>query len=204
MAAREKARFAILGLLSWRPLSGYDIKKMVELGLSHFWSESYGQLYPTLNALVAQGLVEPLGRGVGRRGRLAYQITARGRAIFEEWVTSPTESPRTRSEFLLKFFVACRVGRDHGLRLLDEFREQQQRLRDDYAASEHALTAALDSGVVPDELAGVVDADSRDQLLIFLLTLRQGLRVVEARLAWCDDAVALLHRERRRTSRESR
>jgi DNA-binding PadR family transcriptional regulator len=40
VAAQRKTWFAILGLLDWRPMSGYDIKKLVEMGLSHFWSES--------------------------------------------------------------------------------------------------------------------------------------------------------------------
>ena len=56
MARKRKTWFAILGLLRWKPMSGYDIKKLVEMGLSHFWSESYGSLFPTLNALVDEGL----------------------------------------------------------------------------------------------------------------------------------------------------
>ena len=37
-------------------MSGYDIKKLVDVGLSHFWSENYGQIYPTLESLVQEGL----------------------------------------------------------------------------------------------------------------------------------------------------
>ena len=62
MAARRKTRFAILGLLSWKPMSGYDIKKLIEMGLQYFWQESYEQLYPTLEALVAEGLGGTQGR----------------------------------------------------------------------------------------------------------------------------------------------
>ena len=43
-------------LLSWKPMSGYDIKKLVDAGLSHFWNENYGQIYPTLESLVKEGL----------------------------------------------------------------------------------------------------------------------------------------------------
>ena len=54
--SKKKTRFALLGLLSWKPMSGYDIKKIVDIGLSHFWNENYGQIYPSLDALVKEGL----------------------------------------------------------------------------------------------------------------------------------------------------
>ncbi|MGH9601902.1 MAG: PadR family transcriptional regulator, partial [Terriglobales bacterium] len=44
-------RFALLGLLSLGPQSGYDLKKRMEQSIAHFWSESYGQIYPTLRRL---------------------------------------------------------------------------------------------------------------------------------------------------------
>src|SRR2546422_4002758 len=52
------SRYAILGVLSRRPMSGYDVKKLIERSIAHFWSESYGQIYPILNRLAAEGLAE--------------------------------------------------------------------------------------------------------------------------------------------------
>jgi DNA-binding PadR family transcriptional regulator len=78
MPRQKKSQFAILGLLSWKPMSGYDIKKYIELGLSHFWSESYGQLFPTLNRFVDEGLAT--SREVvsaGKRKKKLYKITPR-------------------------------------------------------------------------------------------------------------------------------
>ena len=86
-ATKSKTPFAILGLLSWQPMSGYDIKKLVDMGLQHFWNESYGQLYPTLDKLVANGLAtrsEETSSG-GRRRRV-YSITAAGRRAFIDWL----------------------------------------------------------------------------------------------------------------------
>ena len=60
MKRANKTQFAVLGLLSWQPMSGYTIKKLIEMGLTQFWSESYGQLYPTLEKLVETGLVHRL------------------------------------------------------------------------------------------------------------------------------------------------
>ena len=49
-----KSKYAILGMLSIEPMSGYDIKKEVEKSISNFWTESYGQIYPVLRNLIAQ------------------------------------------------------------------------------------------------------------------------------------------------------
>ena len=62
---QPSTRYAILGLLSLAPMSGYEIRKVAASSIGHFWSESYGQIYPTLRKLVAAGLAKPRSR----RGR---------------------------------------------------------------------------------------------------------------------------------------
>ena len=47
----NKSKYAIMGMLSMGPMSGYDIKKRFEKSLSYFWNESYGQIYPILRKL---------------------------------------------------------------------------------------------------------------------------------------------------------
>ena len=49
---------ALLGLLSLGPMSGYDIRQLIPRSIGHFWSESYGQIYPGLKRLSAAGFVE--------------------------------------------------------------------------------------------------------------------------------------------------
>ena len=53
MASRRAntSRHAILGVLGFCPMSGYDVKKLIERSIAHFWNESYGQIYPILNRL---------------------------------------------------------------------------------------------------------------------------------------------------------
>lgn len=51
-------RFLVLGLLSERPMTGYDIKKHVNVMLSAVTNASYGTLYPTLHKLLVEGAVK--------------------------------------------------------------------------------------------------------------------------------------------------
>ena len=197
MAAKRKTWFAILGLLSWQPMSGYDIKKMIEMALSHFWSESYGQLFPTLNRLVEEGLAtKKLDDRGGRRIRHVYSITAKGRRDLDAWFAEPTELPRIRDEHKLKFFLSSRRPAADGVRLIEEYRTQQKQRLELYKDSEQLLELAIETDVLPDELVEVLgDGKTQagpNQNLMFYLTLRHGIRTVEARLAWCDEARAAL------------
>lgn len=204
---QKKTRFAILGLLSWQPLSGYDIKKLIEMGLSHFWSESYGQLYPTLSQLVVQGLAtrktDPTS---GKRTRYVFTITAQGRKELRSWLHDPSDLPRMRNEFLLKFFLSGRQPVDESIRLLTEYRDQQQARHELYTASQKILTRAVRLGVLPDEVAHILTHDkpagggskagTSRQALLFLLTLRHGVLAIESRLAWCDEAIKAIRSQR--------
>src|SRR5260370_38491835 len=72
---------ALLGLLSLGPMSGYDIRQLIPRSIGHFWSESYGQIYPGLKRLAAAGLVEKkTQRRKGKPDRHVYSLTPEGRA----------------------------------------------------------------------------------------------------------------------------
>ena len=72
--------YAVLGLLNIEPMSGYDIRQNLEESLSYFWSESYGQIYPTLRKLEAARLIAPVKQAASEtRRRKLYTVTAAGR-----------------------------------------------------------------------------------------------------------------------------
>ncbi|GMU66636.1 MAG: hypothetical protein AMXMBFR36_29100 [Acidobacteriota bacterium] len=199
----NKTWFAILGLLTWKPMSGYDIKRLIEIGLSYFWHESYGALYPTLERLVAEGYATRRDAPrQGKRERHLYAITAKGRRQVDAWLRRPADLPRSRNELQLKFFLSSRRPPGEAIRLLEEYRRQQREIRATYAESETILRRAVADAALPEEIERVLPGDEprrpaverRREALVFLLTLRHGVRMVEARLAWCDEALDALRR----------
>jgi PadR family transcriptional regulator AphA len=106
MATRTRSTpYAILGFLSLAPMSGYDIRKEAATSIGHFWSESYGQIYPALRDLAADGLIRRRRGGpAGGRERQVYEITARGREALRQWRAQPSRSAPPRNELLLKLF----------------------------------------------------------------------------------------------------
>jgi DNA-binding PadR family transcriptional regulator len=98
--------YVILGMLAWRPMSGYDIKSVVDHSTRFFWAASYGQIYPELQRLAEAGLVLGKAEADSGRRRTTYSVTRTGRAALRDWLA---EEPRTfeqRDEGLLKLFFA--------------------------------------------------------------------------------------------------
>ena len=56
-ASLRQTDYVILGLLGERPMSGYEIKKVVDIRFRFFWNESFGQIFPSLKRLLEEGLI---------------------------------------------------------------------------------------------------------------------------------------------------
>ena len=96
-------QYAILGLLSWRPMSGYDLKKIIADSPSFYWSGNNNQIYKTLVQLHADGLVESeVQQQENYPARKEYRLTEAGAAALRTWVLSAPELPQLRSTFLIR------------------------------------------------------------------------------------------------------
>jgi DNA-binding PadR family transcriptional regulator len=70
--------YVILGMLGWQPMSGYEIKSLVDKSTRFFWAASYGQIYPELRKLAAAGLIEGKASPQGRAQAQRVPADARG------------------------------------------------------------------------------------------------------------------------------
>ena len=69
MANEKRMDVVLLGLLRHGPMTGYEIKKRIDVSLRFFWGASYGSIYPTLTARVRDGKLESATRQAGGRRR---------------------------------------------------------------------------------------------------------------------------------------
>ncbi|MBO0684435.1 MAG: PadR family transcriptional regulator [Candidatus Dormibacteraeota bacterium] len=124
-------RFGVLGLLSEEPMHGYEVKSRFEAMLGGSWEVNIGQVYATLQRLERDGLVEAAGER-GDRGKLAYQISAEGRAALADWLAEPDWGPQQlREEIYVKLLLAGRLANGDLAPLLGRQRRAYlQRLRD--------------------------------------------------------------------------
>jgi PadR family transcriptional regulator, regulatory protein AphA len=175
---------ALLGLLSLGPMSGYDIRQLIPRSIGHFWSESYGQIYPGLKRLAAAGLVEKkTERQKGRPDRHLYSLTAEGRAQLKAWLKLPVADEVPRSELLLKLFFGAHVPASVSRQHVTEFMEVHQKALKIYAATAKALRK---------EEAG------DPQLPYWLMTLNMGRHRSSAMVKWCRETLKELEQIERR------
>ena len=180
MARPNRTKQAVLGFLTWGQMSGYDIKRAVEGSISNFWSESYGQIYPILSQLEAEGSVrKKTVETEGGRPRNVYTITAAGRQDLRRWFTEPTPPLSVRHEPLLKLFFGNQTDAHTNVARIEEFRRIQVNALDKYAG----IAARLRK-----------DAAESPDLPYWLMTLRYGELEGRARLQWCDETLATLRK----------
>jgi DNA-binding PadR family transcriptional regulator len=100
-------QFAILGLLSWQSLSGYDIKKIIAESEVFYWSGNNNQIYNSLIALHKQGLVtQEVIQQESLPAKKIYTLTKSGRQKLQEWLLSPPELPDLHNHFLIQLIWA--------------------------------------------------------------------------------------------------
>lgn len=179
---------ALLGMLSLGPGSGYDLKKRIEGSVAHFWSESYGQIYPMLNQLAEEGLAERTHeRQQGKPDRQVYALTPRGREELARWLATPAKHEGFRSELLLKLFLGTHAGAEANARHVKEFQRRQQALLEQYAAVRKNLRGS-----------------SHPDHPYWLMTLSFGEHRCRALLQWCDETLRTLRRLERRPQPRAR
>ena len=119
---------AILGFLSSRARSGYDLKtRCFDNEVKAFWNADQAQIYRTLDRLKAARLVKATRRRqTGKPDRKVYEITTAGRDVFAAWATSAGPLPPVRDAFLLQVYFAGESTDEAILSLLSSRREAHQ------------------------------------------------------------------------------
>lgn len=129
MSKQGSSRFAILGLLTIEPMSGYDLRKHFHESLIYFWSERYGRIYPTLKPLAKEGLVIPIRDAQsGKRERQVYSLMPKGRTALPAWLAQAPQTQAARNEFLLKLFLGQSAPPGTLAEHIRRFRKEQEEL----------------------------------------------------------------------------
>lgn len=77
-------KYAILGLLNQKEMSGYDLMKQFESTLCEFWTAKHSQIYPELKKLTEEG-------------RVTYKTETSETNSEKKFITSPMPAAKTFS-----------------------------------------------------------------------------------------------------------
>ncbi|MEQ1569052.1 MAG: PadR family transcriptional regulator [Myxococcota bacterium] len=178
-------RHAILGFLSVRPFTGYDLKKAFDTSIRHFWTADKAAIYRMLADLESDGLAasERVPQQT-RPDRHLYHLTDAGRIELDRWLRVPLEPVTRREPFLLQLFFSDRLSPAE---------------RDEVVAAELAATEEQVGAL--SAVVALVQGDPNQPLgpiltlhagLVSLIGWRDWLRAIRARLGEPGLAASLL------------
>lgn len=179
MKKGNKTKFSILGLLTIKPLSGYDIKKLINTTISHFWSESNGQLYPTLNQLIKDNWIVISENPASRKTKsIIYAITTLGRQELQKWMLSQDEKSLHRDENLLKLFFGKNISTAECILRL---KNREKKLKENLLIYESIVNSLQSKSSSPHHI-------------YWMLTINNGISSAKAEKKWCHDSIKILER----------
>ncbi len=177
-------RYAVLGLLGYSPMSGYDLNKMFGESINHFWHASMSQIYRELNALEADGLLtSEVCHQPDKPDRRVYSVTPGGRAEFKRWLKDFPERPlkRTRDEFSLRLFFGGSMDKRD---LLAEFRRFRDQKRNN-------LKQIGELDRMTKDYAQKLSLFGNEEIY-WRFILKKARRSLEASIDWADECIAEL------------
>lgn len=113
---------AILGWLHRKPMSGYELKKMMQTCPFMPWSGNNNQIYKSLTALLDAGLVtREVQHQESLPAKKIYSISEQGVAELKRWVLSAPELPELHHPFLIRLASAAPLSPDEWIDLIDRY-----------------------------------------------------------------------------------
>ncbi len=115
-------KYAILGLLNRKSMTGYDLKKEFETTLFEFWSAKHSQIYPELKELTKEKLIsfkiEISGTILEKK---VYTITDSGKKELQNWLLEKEDKNIIpKDEFKLRLFFSDVLPVEKRIELIDE------------------------------------------------------------------------------------
>ncbi|NLL76431.1 MAG: PadR family transcriptional regulator [Clostridiales bacterium] len=171
----NKSMYAILGILSLSPSTGYDIKKYSDKVLSGFWNENFGHIYPTLKKMLEDGMIEIVYKEKNEK-KIRYGITPKGKRELEAWFLEETMQQPIRSEFMLKLLFSSSQPRENVIRMLENYKERHEENIEKYLRMQEDLKQGIQE-------------ISKERFLFINAILRKGIISNEAVIHWCDETI---------------
>ena len=167
-------RYFILGLLTRKPMTGYDVKTSLE-DLSWLVDvPSYGSLYPALHNLLEEGMVNvSVVPGDGKPSRKVYSITEAGTQVLQTWIHRPIETDISQKTFVMRLLLANNFSREG---LIAYLKQRHTRMTTHLAALESRIE--------------INTAETSSEAERFAADY--GLVIASAEIHWLEDTLARL------------
>lgn len=170
--------YAILGVLSRTPASGYELGKKLEL----LWAANLSQIYPILSKLEKKGFVRfEVVEQFGKPNKKEYYITEEGISNLTEWIQEKPAEPVIRDEFIIKFYSIWLTDPEMAITLLEDrmqvYIKKQQHFINELKQIEEDTTIDYKD-------------KSQNHFSRYML-IKRRIKILQFELDWCADCIRL-------------
>jgi DNA-binding PadR family transcriptional regulator len=175
-------KYILLGFLNYQPMTGYDLKQMIDHSTAHFWHAHHSQVYTTLRQMEHDGLVtSQFIYEEGQPNRRVYTLSETGKAELKAWLDQPLlEVPSIKEDLLVRVFFS---GQREPEKVLTELKLQLE-LHQQKLATYHTLVEIEDNEHKYPHL-------KRDAAF-WRATLAMGIRYEEGYIGWLEDTIRMV------------
>ncbi len=172
-------KHALLGFLNYAPKTGYELKQHMDESIYYFWNANLSQIYPTLNKMAGEGLLNmEVEYQEDRPNRKVYHITDAGQQELLRWLREPAGLPPLRVAFLIKVFFGGSLDKEEIL----------AQLRHQLALHQERLVEYQET--VRETVRQNVESTGLEREGFFWdLTREAGIRYEEGWIAWCQETI---------------
>lgn len=174
---------AILGVLQYKPASGYDIKKILDTSINHFWSADQSQIYRTLSKMEKEEWIDmELVIQTNKPNSKIYHITEKGKNEFLDWLNSPAPMVEHKIPWLMQFFFAARLSDEAIIVILKQVSEQiKQRIE-------------VNMNNKPKQEKAFSIAFTERDLFFMELTHDYGIMIYQSILQWIEKTIVSIEK----------
>ncbi len=180
-------QYAILGLLKYKAMSGYDLKAVFDNSINFFWSAKLSQIYRELGSLEAKGYVSSVIEAQEKRpDRKVYSITEEGIQALTSWLQSfpPVLSVPLRDEFIVHVFFGSQIANEELEFQFKKLIKEQQEIISLYRGVEGMMTRYAEGSSQPFDR------------FYWELTLKRGFIIAEANIRWAEECLQELRKRK--------
>ena len=177
---------ALLGLISYQPSTGYELRTTFSESVQFFWNATLPQIYRTLNQMESQGwLIAKVEPQEGKPSRKVYSITDEGARELKQWLESQPVMPPERNPFLLKIFFGRMANTDILKKTIAGWREHHANLLERYETETVTVIQHY-----TEECGSPADD------VYWRLTLDFGQRYAKMAVEWCDHVLKTINQNK--------
>jgi DNA-binding PadR family transcriptional regulator len=180
--------YVILGILSDKPRTGYEIQKLVKTSMGSFWDIAYSQIYPTLRMLEKEGFItKRLETNEREQNRKVYSITNEGILKLQGWLKEAAKPETFKFEVLLKIAFGDQSSEDEIIKHIEELKARTIKQLENILSIEKEMKTHLNES---------------ERSFFSILTISLGKNLHRSAIEWADSAIKLIEEHKQKSGKK--